>query len=88
MLIYKTIVTTNIQAYLQTKHAIIIKQEPSLIQATTVQQLQQLYLRADLSGQTEEIDAQVFRKYLNQDTINEALVSLIVIQSLPFQTVE
>ena len=37
-------VTTNIQVYLQTKHDIIIEQELSLIQATTVQQLQQLYL--------------------------------------------
>jgi hypothetical protein len=86
--IYGTIVTTNMRAHLQTKHAIIVEREPSLIQATTVQQLQQLYLRADLSGQTEEIDAQVFRKYLNQDTINEALVSLIVVRSLPFRTVE
>ena len=43
-------VTTNIQVYLQTKHDIIIEQELSLIQATTVQQLQQLYLYADLSG--------------------------------------
>ena len=79
MPIYGTIVTTNMWAHLQTKHAIIIEREPGLIQATTVQQLQQLYLRADLSGQTEEINAQVFWKYLNQDTINEALVSLIVI---------
>ena len=86
--IYGTAVTTNMRAYLQTKHDVIIEREPSLIQATTVQQLQQLYLRADLSGQTEEIDAQVFRKHLNQDTINEALVSLIVVRNLPFRTVE
>ena len=76
------------QAYLQTKHTIIIKREPGPIQATTAQQLQQLYLRADESGQTEEIDAQVFQKHLNQDTIDEALVSLIVVQSLLFRTVE
>jgi hypothetical protein len=44
MLIYGTLVTTNMQAHLQTKHTIIIKQELSLIQATTTQQLQQLYL--------------------------------------------
>jgi len=41
-----------------------------------------------LSGQTEEIDAQVFRKHLNQDTINEALVSLVVVRNLPFRIVE
>jgi hypothetical protein len=76
------------RAHLQTKHAIIIEREPGLIQATTVQQLQQLYLQADSSGQTEEIDAQVFRKHLNQDAINEALVSLIVVRCLPFRTIE
>jgi len=41
-----------------------------------------------LLGQTEEIDAQVFQKHLNQNVINEALVSLIVVQNLPFQLVE
>ena len=76
------------RAHLQTKHAIVIEREPGPIQATTVQQLQQLYLRADLSGQTEEIDSQIFRKHLNQDTINEALVSLIAIRCLPFRIVE
>ena len=42
------------------------------VQATTVQQLEQLYLQAKLSDQTEEIDTQVFEKQLNQDIINEA----------------
>ena len=51
----------------------------SQIQATTVQQLEQLYFHAKLSDQTKEIDAQVFKKQLNQDIINEALISLIII---------
>jgi len=34
--IYGTIVTTNMQAHLQTKHAIIIERELSSIQATTL----------------------------------------------------
>jgi hypothetical protein len=37
-----------------------------------------------LPMQTVEIDTQVFRKYLNQDTINKALVLLIVVQSFLF----
>jgi hypothetical protein len=41
-----------------------------------------------LLGQTEEIDAQVFQKQLDQNIINEALVSLIVVRNLPFQMVE
>jgi hypothetical protein len=87
---------TNIQHYsqyeyqkhLRSKHEIIVKVAPSPIQAATIQQLQQLYLRAESSGQTEEIDTQIFRKRLNQDAIDEALVSLIVVRNLSFRTVE
>jgi hypothetical protein len=86
--IYKTSVTTNMRWHLQTKHQIIVNRTPGLIQATTTQQLQQLYLRAESSGETEAINTQVFRKHLNQDIINEALVSLIVVRNLPFRTVE
>jgi len=50
--------------------------------------LKELYHQAESSGQTSEIDTQVFRKQLNQDVINEALVSLIVVRNLPFSTVE
>jgi hypothetical protein len=86
--IYATMVTTNMRAHLQAKHSIAIERQLGLVQATTVQQLEQLYLRANLSSQTKQIDTQVFRSCLNQDVINEALVSLIVVQSLPFQAVE
>jgi hypothetical protein len=58
------------------------------VQTAVLEQLEQLYLQAKLSGQTEAIDAQVFKKQLNQNIINEALVSLIVVQNLPFQMVE
>jgi len=37
----------------------------SQVQATTFQQLEQLYFQAMLSDQTEAIDAQVFQKHLN-----------------------
>ena len=74
--------------HLKAKHKISIERTLSPIQATTIQQLQQLYLRAESSGQTDDINAQVFQKQLNQDAINEALVSLIVVQNLPFRIVE
>ena len=77
--IYGTSVTTNMWKHLLSKHQIIIERDPSLIQAATIQQLAQLYLQAESSGQTEDIDTQVFWKHLNQDAIDEALVSLIVI---------
>ena len=44
---------------------------------TALEQLEQLYLQAKLSDQIEAIDAQVFEKQLDQDIINEALISLI-----------
>ena len=85
--IYGTSVTTNMQKHLLLKHQIDIERDLSLIQAATIQQLEQLYLRAESSSQTADIDTQVFWKHLNQDAIDEALVSLIVVRNLPFQMV-
>jgi hypothetical protein len=85
--IYRTSVTTNMRKHLLSKHQIIVKRDLGLIQAATIQQLQQLYLRAELSGQTTDIDTQIFRKHLNQDAIDKALVSLVVVQNLPFRIV-
>ena len=85
--IYGTSVTTNMRKHLLSKHQIDIERDLGLIQAATIQQLEQLYLRAESSGQTADIDTQVFWKHLNQDAIDEALVSLIVVRNLPFQMV-
>ena len=85
---YSTTVSTNMRVHLESKHGIIVKRTPGPIQAETVRQLQQLYTRAQSSGQTEEIDTQVYRKHLNQDVINEALITLIVVRNLPFRVVE
>jgi hypothetical protein len=86
--IYCTTVTTNMRDHLKSKHQIIIERTPGPIQAATIQQLQQLYLRAESSGQIEEINTQVFQKHLDQDIIDEALVLLIVVQNLPFRIVK
>jgi hypothetical protein len=40
-----------------------------------------------MSGQMGDIETQAFQKCLNQDTIDEALVSLIVVRNLPFRLV-
>jgi hypothetical protein len=85
---YSTSVSTNMRGHLESKHGIIIDRTPGPIQVETVRQLQQLYTRAQSSGQTEEIDTQVYRKHLDQDVINEALITLIVVRSLPFRVVE
>jgi hypothetical protein len=52
------------------------------------EQLKQLYTQAERTDSTSEVDKQVFCKRLDNTTINEALVSLIVIRNLPFRLVE
>lgn len=74
--------------HLTRAHKIIVEKTTRKIQATVVQQLRQLYLQAEVSSQTDEIDTQVFQSYLNQEVINKALVSLIIIRNLPFRMVE
>jgi hypothetical protein len=86
--IYSTKTTTNFCTHLEKEHRIIIEREPTSIQAIVLQQLKSLYLQAKSAGESKEIDTQVFQGYLDQDAINEALVSLIVVRSLPFRAVE
>jgi len=86
--IFSTKVTTNMRLYLKLKHKIIVDRVLGPVQAQALQQLQQLYLWAESLGQTEDVDTQIFQKHLNQDIINEALVSLIVVRNLSFRIVE
>ncbi len=74
--------------HLLTKHEIDVPIEPSWIQAQTLEKLQQLYMKAKDSGETEEIDNQVFLSYLDKDVVIEALVSLIVSNNLSHRLVE
>jgi hypothetical protein len=85
---YGTSVTTNMRNHLKSKHQISIEAIPGIIQQTTINQLQRLYAKAESLGQTQQIDIHAFRKILNQDIIDEALVSLIVVRNLPFSLVE
>ena len=79
---------TNLRSHLKSKHAIFVEVTLSQIQSKALEQLKELYNRAELSGQTEEIDSRVFSRQLDLDVINEALVSLIVVRNLPFRAVE
>ena len=47
--------------HLKGKHKIDVEVCISRIQSTSLQQLEQLYLRAQSLGQTEDIDSQVFK---------------------------
>src|SRR6266487_103807 len=88
---YYTSISTNMRRHLRRHHEITVESSVGSVQGATLEQLEQLerlYLNAKSSGQTEEIDAQVFEKQLNQNAINEALVSLIAVRNLPFRMVE
>jgi hypothetical protein len=85
---YGTSVTTNMRNHLQKNHQISVESIPSGIQQATIDQLEQLYRKAESLGQTQQVDTRVFQKTLNQDIIDEALVSLIVVRNLPFHLVE
>jgi hypothetical protein len=79
---------TNLWSHLKSKHAIFVEVTLGLVQSKALKQLKELYDRAKSSGQTEEIDTQVFLEQLDLDIVNEALISLIVVQNLPFRAVE
>jgi hypothetical protein len=65
--------------HIKRKHQIDIELGSSQVQIAALQQLKELYCQAESSGQTSEINTQVFQKQLDQDVINEALVSLIIV---------
>ena len=86
--IYFTNISFNMWKHLQTQYNVDIDITVSQVQAATLQQLEQLYLQAKLFSQIKAIDAQVFQKQLDQNIINEALISLIIVQNLLFQIIE
>jgi hypothetical protein len=85
---YGTDISTNIKRHLLNMHQIVVEKAIGKIEAAIVQQLAQLYLQAETSGQTGEVDSRVLQAHLNPAVINEALVLLIVVQNLPFSIVE
>lgn len=85
---YSSPITTNFRKHLDSKHQIKVEEDLHLIQSATLDKLKQLYIKADSLGQAEEINTQVLQKVLNQDIIDEALVSLIVVRNLSFRIVE
>jgi hypothetical protein len=81
-------VPTNLRRYLAAVHSIIVDITVGYVQAKALQQLKELYNRAESSGQIEEIDTYIFSRQLDLDIVNEALVSLIVVRNLHSQTVQ
>jgi hypothetical protein len=85
---YSTLVTTNMRNHLRTKHDIEVKITPGTAQQAILDQLQKLYSKAESLGQTKDIDNQVLQKFVRQEVINEALVTLIIVRNLSFRLVE
>lgn len=86
--IYNTSVSSNMRGHLERHHDIIVETATSAIQEKVNKQLEQLYLRAETSNQTAEVDTRVLRKVLDGDRIHEAFVSLLVTANLSFRLVE
>lgn len=86
--VYHTTVSSNMRSHLKSRHGITVEPTPSAIQEEVNKQLEQLYLQAETSNQTEEVDTRVLRKVLDSDRIHEAFVSLLVTANLPFRLVE
>ncbi len=86
--IYRTHVTTNFRRHLLAKHAIEVSPETSSLKLEIKDQFAQLQAKAQQNGGTTEIGEEVFKCYLDQDIINEALVSLIIVRNLLSRIVE
>ena len=75
--IFSTNISTNMQKHLRIHHEIDLTVVRSRIELEATSQLQQLYLHAKTSGNTDNINTLVFQEYLNQDIIDQALVSIL-----------
>ena len=85
---YGTNTSSNMKKHLLTRHAIVVEKAISKLQVSVVQQLTELYAKAEASGQTDQLDSKVLQSHLNQEVITEALISMIVVRNLPFRIVE
>lgn len=80
--------STTFRNHLLKKHNIDFEYEPRRVDATSLLSLQALYNQVAITNQTSELDAQIVKKALYKEVINEALVSLITVYRLPFRLVK
>jgi hypothetical protein len=76
---YSSFVTGNFRNHLQKTHGIIVMKVQSSLKVEILQQVEALWAQADGLGRTEELDAYVLDKYLDQKVIDEALISFSVL---------
>lgn len=76
--IFHTTISTNMRRHLESQHEIILPIPQSRIELEATAQLRQLYLGAKRDGSnTDAFDTLVFKEYLNQEVIDEALVQTL-----------
>ena len=86
--IYFINISFNMWKHFWTQHNVNVDIVVSWVQAAIFQQLKQFYFQMKSFSQIKMIDAQVFQKQLDQNIINEILISLIVVQNLFFWIIE
>ena len=86
--IYFINISFNMWKHLWTWYNVDVDIAVSWVQAAILQQLKQLYLQMKSFDQIKAIDAQVFQKQLDQNIINEVLISLIIVWNLFFWIVK
>lgn len=85
---YRCQSSTAFRNHLLKKHDVDSEHELRRVDATSLLSLQALYNQAAVANQTSNLDAQIVKKVLNKEVINEALVSLITVHRLSFWLVE
>ena len=86
--LYAVQLTSNFRNHLALKHGITVKPETSHTKEVIRDQLKNLYFKASSQNKTKELDSEVLQAVLNKEVINEALITLIVVQNLPFRMVK
>jgi hypothetical protein len=80
---------SSMTKHIRSKHkAVQLEKVLTKSQEIVRQQLKSIYCQAAATGDTEELDAKILKKSINQDALNEALVTLIVVHNLSFCMVE
>jgi hypothetical protein len=85
---YSTPVATNFRRHLREKHTLECESTPLTQREDISQSFERLYRKAAMIGREKEIEQACFDKVVNQDVVNEALVSLIVVRNLAYRAVE
>jgi hypothetical protein len=75
--------TSNFKQHLLSKHGILPSTSRAVDSLSSLT-LQNIYNQASVTNQKSELDTQILKNALNKEVITEAIITLIVVHSLPF----